>query len=637
MFGHALASAFMGYASLGDNATAQEMIDFARIRFDGTPSSLLPSSYRPANHLDQVWGGGYTSAAAENAVSNGTSTAGLLGAPFKAGFDFQGWAYGSGTFARMIDYMVLVRAAGGPDFTQPGSGSTDHWNWLDAILHGLKAAMLPNNFEVDTTGDWGGDVGGVINPGLTVRLAAVLAGKPDGPEAEHFNYSEISKSPFADVGNVSPARWENFFYGNPTRATSPLATPLYYSAFNLPYPKGANLPPDHAVPYFLMRSDTGPSATWASFNAASAYYDDHQHYDAGTTFIQHGNDPLLVDATDWKCDGPGFCTEGIVGNSTELNQSAQANTLWFDDFGDAQCTDEQYFGGQGPYGKDQIVAAEQGAAHTYVRTDLTTAYASPNPTGCSGTGAVQSELSGYYRSFVFVPGQSVFVILDQLKARPSTNPHGPYLKHLGWHFPKAPAVSGASVHVVNGGSALWMDAVAPSPPQLSVVNETANPDGCDGSSSPCLPCDGKADGLTTHCTPWGDDNAYTYRVEERYPGNPLAQSFVTVLQSGPKSSSNPTTTGLSSADGKLTGAKIVQANGATTFVLFNAGAGQTPAPVTSTSFTGSNTTARYLLAGLVPGAHYVVTTSAATVSVVGSSTGALTASPAGVLDFTLSR
>src|SRR5436309_425049 len=87
----------------------------------------------------------------------------------------------------------------------------------------------------------------------------------------------------------------------------------------------------------------------------------------------------------------------------------------------------------------------------------------------------------------------------------------------------------------------------------------------------------------------------TYRVEDRYPGNPLAQSFVTVFQSGPKSSTNPTTTSVTSADGKLTGARIVQANGAITFVLFNADAGQTPAPLSSMSFAGATTTARYLL------------------------------------------
>ena len=635
MFGHALAAAFMGYASLGENATAQEMVDFARIRFDGTPSKLLPSAYDPANHLDQVFDGGYTSAAAENALSNGTGTAGLLGAPFKAGFDFQGWAYGSGTFERMIDYMVLVRSAGGPDFTQPGSASTDHWTWLDAILHGLKAAMLPNNFEVDTTGDWGGDVGGVVDPGLTLRLASVLAGKADGPQAEHFNYSEIAKSPFPDVGSVSPAPWEDFLYGDPKRPSSPLATPLFYSGFNLPYPQGANLPPDHAVPYFLMRSDTGTSATWASFSAGSAYYDDHQHYDAGTMFIQHGNDPLLVDATDWKCDGPSFCTEGILGNSTELNQSAQANTLWFDDFGDAQCTDEGYFGGQGPYGKDQIVAAEQSAAHTYVRTDLTTAYSSPYATGCNQTSSVSSELADYYRSFVFVPGAGLFVVLDQLKARSSANRHGPYLKHLRWHFPKAPTVSGSSVHVLNGSSGLWMDAVAPTSTQLTAVNETSNPDGCDNGSSPCLPCDGKADGLTSHCTPWGDDAAYTYRVEERYPGNPLAESYLNVFQSGAKGSANPTTVAVTSANGNMTGTRIVQSGGAITYVLFNAGAGQTPTPISSTSFTGATTAARYLLTGMTPGARYSVTRSAATVSLTKASSGTVVATPAGVLDFTV--
>jgi hypothetical protein len=70
-------------------------------------------------------------------------------------------------------------------------------------------------------------------------------------------------------------------------------------------------------------------------------------------------------------------------------------------------------------------------------------------------------------------------------------------------------------------------------------------------------------------------------------------------------------------------------------VLFNAGAGQTPNPITGTSFTGSSTTARYLLAGLVPGARYSVTRSGTTVSVAESSAGTFVASAAGTLDFTL--
>jgi hypothetical protein len=244
-------------------------------------------------------------------------------------------------------------------------------------------------------------------------------------------------------------------------------------------------------------------------------------------------------------------------------------------------------------------------------------------------------LAGYYRSFVFVPGTSLFVVLDQVKARSSANRHGQYVKHLRWHFPKVPTVAGGSVHVLNGSSGLWMDAVAPTSAQLTAVNETSNPDGCDNSASPCVPCDGKADGLTTKCTPWGDDDAYTYRVEERYPGNPLAQSFLNVFQSGTKSSANPATLAVTSASGNMIGTRIVQSGGAITYVLFNAGAGQTPTPISSTSFTGAATAARYLLAGMMPGARYTVSASGTSVSVTQASNGTFAATPAGVLDFTL--
>src|SRR5439155_15305256 len=42
--GHLYGVALMGYASSGDNARAQEMIDWARIRFDGTPGTVPPAS-----------------------------------------------------------------------------------------------------------------------------------------------------------------------------------------------------------------------------------------------------------------------------------------------------------------------------------------------------------------------------------------------------------------------------------------------------------------------------------------------------------------------------------------------------------------------------------------------------------------
>jgi hypothetical protein len=76
MIGHLDAAAWMGYASYGDNPRAQEMIDWARIRFDGTPSSLVPDSDVPSSNMAQVFDGGYQ------------SSGGVAGAPFKSGFDF---------------------------------------------------------------------------------------------------------------------------------------------------------------------------------------------------------------------------------------------------------------------------------------------------------------------------------------------------------------------------------------------------------------------------------------------------------------------------------------------------------------------------------------------------------------------
>jgi hypothetical protein len=62
--GHLYGVAMMGYASFGDNARAQEMIDWARIRFDGTPGSTLPPSAIPDSWRSQVFDGGLRPAVA---------------------------------------------------------------------------------------------------------------------------------------------------------------------------------------------------------------------------------------------------------------------------------------------------------------------------------------------------------------------------------------------------------------------------------------------------------------------------------------------------------------------------------------------------------------------------------------------
>jgi hypothetical protein len=155
-----------------------------------------------------------------------------------------------------------------------------------------------------------------------------------------------------------------------------------------------------AIPYFIMRSDPGANATWASIQMGNQWWDDHQHYAAGHLVLARGSDYLLVSATDWKSaqDGDGnpiHGGSGVLGGSLEANESSLANTLYFDDFGDFQSTDELANGGQYAVGVDQVVADELSQDFSYVRSDLSSAY---NRAG-DPSDAPNRRLDFFYRSF----------------------------------------------------------------------------------------------------------------------------------------------------------------------------------------------------------------------------------------------
>jgi uncharacterized repeat protein (TIGR01451 family) len=592
---HTLCAASMGYASNGDNARAQEMIDFARLRFDGTPSSLVSTTDVPVDFWYQIFDGGYPSAATRD-----NPALGLSYAPVKSGFDFQGWAYGSGSFNRLVDYLLMVRSATGEDLLKT------HLSWFNSILLAEKHALLPNHFEIDPTGEWGGDQGAVILRGLPARLAYVLAGSPDGPAAQHFAYSEIAESTFPDVTVFPLSEWEDFFFTDLTRPSQELSLRPYYSAFGPAYPQA--LPANGAMPYFIMRSDWGPDATWASASMGGAWFDDHQHYDAGNLTILRGNDYLAVEASNWKGSAG---SQGIYGSSTEEPRSAAVNTLFFDDFGDYMWSDFQYVGGQAAWGVDQVVADEQNGQYTYVRSDLSKAYdRSSDPTD-----EPNRKLNFFYRSLLYLRSPNIFVVYDEVEAKTSTNPLGPYKKHLRWHFSNVPTIAGKTVQVDQGASRLYVDTLLPQNASLSAVDESNNPDpGYDYQK-----------------------NSGTWRVEVRDPNNPLFIPFLTVLQPGPTGKPKASTSNLSSQDGAMVGAKLTQANGATDVVFFNNRAGQVPTPIASTSYRFSAPlSARHTLMGFEPGVRYSASFGGGEVFIrQRSCAGNTLASPAGVLQFQL--
>ena len=127
--------------------------------------------------------------------------------------------------------------------------------------------------------------------------------------------------------------------------------------------------------------------------------------------------------------------------------------MWFDDRGAFQRADSpEYIGGQGLWGEDQVVADEQSAAGTYVRSDLSTAYnRGGDPADQRGR-----KLVHFYRSVLYLRAANLFVVYDQARATPSDNRDGPYAMHLRWHVPTRPVVSGATVRVDQGAARLYL-------------------------------------------------------------------------------------------------------------------------------------------------------------------------------------
>jgi hypothetical protein len=256
---------------------------------------------------------------------------------------------------------------------------------------------------------------------------------------------------------------------------------------------------------------------------------------------------------------------------------------------------------------------------SYVRSDLSTAYNRNE----DQSDTPNRKLEFFYRNFLYLRASNLFVVYDQVKAKPSSNPKGAYKKHIRWHLPNMPAISGRKAELNYGQSRLFIDTVLPANANLNVVDEWTNPDPCDGSDAACIP--------------FGLANAGTFRIEVRDPQNPLSVPFLTVLQPGSNTSSAPTNTEVASLDGKMIGVEITQAGGAHSIALFNNQAGQVPPPITSTAynFPGSGVVSHTLM-GVVPGALYSVVLTSGVVQVDQSPTGNKTASPAGVLHFTLS-
>src|SRR5262249_61646733 len=97
-----------------------------------------------------------------------------------------------------------------------------HRGGFSQVLRGAKHSLLPNRFEIDPWGEWGGNQGPVILRSLPARLAYILVNTRDGAGAQHFAYAEIADSTDPDVTVYPLAAREDFFF---TQIVQPAGAP----------------------------------------------------------------------------------------------------------------------------------------------------------------------------------------------------------------------------------------------------------------------------------------------------------------------------------------------------------------------------------------------------------------------------
>lgn len=608
-FGHVTCAAYLGYATAHDNPLADTMIDWARQRVLGTHSGTLLPDDLTDNWLKQSYTGGIPTGASGSYLGPVTHN----GAPQKDGIPVQGWGYGGGNMSRLIDYCMMLRTATNEDIAdslQP---------YFDATVEAFVHALTPNRFQVDNSNDWGSFVGNFLSYGLPLRIAAMMEGTPMGPQSQYFYETWIQPVTIAATWNngYPESNWELLLYRNLARPSSAFSLDPFYPVPTDHVTSGPNI--DKTLSKYYLREDWSDTATWAALNMSCAFYDDHDHHNAGHFQIvrgdsNDGDDLLLVGANEIGNNGS-FGLNGIEGGTCYHMSSSLSNTLFFDDYHDYSevNTNGYIVGGQSFYGTDQPTHQEQNADFTYVRADLTSAYYRRGELADT----VNATLRYFYRSFLYLRGLDLFFSYDNFAAKHSTNPSGQYLKHLRWHFLESPVVNGGNITATKDNSKLYVHTVLPANVSIQTVDESNNPDNTFGPSLNYA------------------FNTYSWRAEVSETGNPLVQNLLTVMQPAALSTPEMTTTAMATNSQDMEGSRI-SILGKNAVVLFNRSISQYPAPITATTYAFAyQPNTEHVLVGMVPGGTYAVGYDGTTVTVAQSGGGSEIASPSGVLRFTV--
>lgn len=358
------------------------------------------------------------------------------GGAFAGGFPWEGYVYGTNHFVRILQYMQAVKTATGEDIYSTS-------DYAQKIARNLIYNRKPNRWQATDEADYAGDYTALFPHTLPAILTGFLSGKTEGGWMQSF-LQTFAPDP-TNSGQLGPDPVSNFLLADPSVA------PIDYRTTLPPY--FHSLGDEH----FYARSSWQDDAVFATFRAGSTHLAGHQLKNAGHFSLQRGNDYFLVNSGQWRG------TDGVSGRPIGFDDTGwRSNSLFVDDLGDYLFTGTDYVGGQGSWGTDQVLASELNSDHVYAKGDLTTAY-----TVGDYKPFAQRSVLYFIRSFVTM-GNNYVTLMDRVRVTKPT-----YIKKLYFHFnPNGiPAVSGSRITSIVGNSTLYMTALLPAAPAITVAPE----------------------------------------------------------------------------------------------------------------------------------------------------------------------
>jgi Right handed beta helix region len=525
--GHVLGFGLAGYATSPDNPRGAEIVKAIRALFDTEVGKAFTS-------------GG-----------------------FAGGYPAESYTYGANHFERLLLYMLATKTATGEDLF----AKTDY---AQRMARNLLYNLKPNRWQTSDEADFAGDFTGVLQPSFPITLAYVLAGTREG-EWMQYLAQHIAAAP--NGGQVNDPFRRFLFYDRVRPATDYTRTEptWHYSAGD---------------EHLYRRSSWRDDAVWTSMMGGAKNWAPHQMRAAGHIAIQRGNDYLLVNSGQWK----GLTGDAGTPSAFDL-RSWRANTLFLNDGGDYLWTGEAYRGGQGYWGRNDVLAVDGGPAFAYMKADLTSAY-----TVAADTKPLESRSLRSFRRSLVSTGNGVVVLFDRMKFLKST-----YTSQLYFHLnPKGgiPSIAGTTASSVVGASAVFIKTLLPAG---AVMRAAADP-------------------VDTN-----DTRTITNRVEVANASASTTFDALHVLLATSSSVKNmPQTELLRSQTGNMVGAIVLDGT-VERIVLFSAdGAAQRSVSYVAAYPAGQ--LGAHLLTDMTPGANYNIQRD-------GSRIGTATASKGGVVTF----